>query len=1396
MKARLSALLGESSLIIALRTQVAELLARQAAAHRLPPVLILGETGTGKGLLARTIHHDGSRHDQPLVEVNCAAIPETLLEAELFGYERGAFTDARQSKPGLFQAAHHGTLFLDEIGLLPVALQGKLLGVLEDRAVRRLGSTRAEPVDIALIAATSVDLKRAVSDGTFRADLYHRLAVISLELPPLRARGADVLALGEYFLARACADYGLSPRALTPDARDLLLAYPWPGNVRELANAMERVVLLSDTEAINSEMLDFLAGEAGPASEAVDAGNVADTTTGESLDAALRSRIEAALRGHGGKIRRTAAALGISRNTLRARMDKYGLRHRDKARGAARTESSRALQAPAPGPPLQWERRRLAFLRAQVRSSATVEAARALEMITEKVRSFGGRLEESGPTDVVAVFGLEPVDNAPGHAALAALAIQKAAVHASGNASKRLGVVVAIHCAEHLVSRHESTDQIGLDGKAATWSALETLVAGDPLGAIVISGAVVPFLTRRFALEPVREGPHEAWLVLRREDAPGAWSSPRFVGRASELETLRQASARAEQGRGQIVGIAGEAGVGKSRLLHECVRQLPGWHVLSSGGAPYATNTPYFPIVEMLKALCGVAETDAAADVQEKVARSLPAAAGDPDWLLPPVLDVLGALPSADAFRALDPSRRRQRTHDAVKQVLLAASLARPLCLIVEDLHWIDSETQAILDLLAESIAASRVMLLVNHRPEYRHGWGSRSAYSQVRLDPLATDGVEELLVALLGTDPSLGVLKQRLIERTEGNPFFLEESVRTLAETGVVVGETSAYRLGKAAGDFVLPMTVQAVIAARIDRLSREEKLVLQAAAVIGKDLRVAVLRLVAEVTDESFDTVLTSLRHAEFIHETRAHPDREYTLTHALTHEVAYGSLLQEQRRSLHAGIMEAIEREYPDRVAEQVDRLAHHALRGEVWPKALAYLRQAGARAATRSAYREAVTCFEQALVAVAHLPEGRETITQAIDVQLELQGPLAALGQSQKQQDYLGRAKDLAATLEDRSRLGRVLALECIYWRAALEFDRAIEAGERALAIATDLGQLDLQAITRYGLGVTFHDLGYLVRARDLLRWAVDALDQGFASPADPRGRHDPGGRTKGEAREDELPTFPGLEAQTRHMGLGLGLGPTTILVRPRVRLTLTLGYLGQFVEGISLGEEAIRIAESGGQELDCIIAAETLGSLYVIKGELDRAIPQLERSLALARAWSRVGWSTAGFLGLAYAQSARYDEAFRLVQELLGTSEEVVGDVRSSRFRQLGEIQLLAGHPAAASEHARQALDLARDRKQRGLEALALRLLAEVASHRDGFRPAEAEDYSRRALALAGELGMRPLIAQCHLDLGTLYRRTGRPEEAREHLTTATAMFREMDMTYWLEKSMAERRERS
>src|SRR5262245_3548066 len=251
----LAGLVGESPGIVAVRETIHRLVPRLAETHRPPPILIPGDTGTGKGLLARAIHRASARRAGPFVDVNCAAIPETMLEAELFGFERGAFTDARHAKAGLFQAAHHGTLFLDELGLLPAVLQGKLLTVLEDRAVRRLGSTRGELVDVWIVAATSSDIEAAMRAGRFHDALYHRLSVLTLELPPLRERGTDIALLAEHFLERACRDHGLAPRRIDPGARATLLAYRWPGNVRELGNVMERVALLTDGPTVTAEML-------------------------------------------------------------------------------------------------------------------------------------------------------------------------------------------------------------------------------------------------------------------------------------------------------------------------------------------------------------------------------------------------------------------------------------------------------------------------------------------------------------------------------------------------------------------------------------------------------------------------------------------------------------------------------------------------------------------------------------------------------------------------------------------------------------------------------------------------------------------------------------------------------------------------------------------------------------------------------------------------------------------------------------------------------------------------------------------------------------------------------------------------------------------------------------
>jgi adenylate cyclase len=312
-------LIGLSPRIVTLRQQVRGLLVRDAGLLRLPPVLIYGETGTGKSLLALAMHRASTRSAGRFVELNCAAIPEHLVESELFGYERGAFTDARQSKRGLLQVADRGTLFLDEVGLLPIPVQGKLLKVLEDPHVRPLGSTQSEPVNVWIIGATNEDLEARVREQRFRPDLYHRLAVLTLWLPPLRERREDIELLADHALARTCEKYGVPPRRLSPEACDTLRRYDWPGNVRELNSVIERVVLLFPGDVVTSEALSL--GGRGHASVA----RGPDPGLPPSGDAE-RDRLAEALARTGWNISRTAALLGITRNTVRARMVRYGFR--------------------------------------------------------------------------------------------------------------------------------------------------------------------------------------------------------------------------------------------------------------------------------------------------------------------------------------------------------------------------------------------------------------------------------------------------------------------------------------------------------------------------------------------------------------------------------------------------------------------------------------------------------------------------------------------------------------------------------------------------------------------------------------------------------------------------------------------------------------------------------------------------------------------------------------------------------------------------------------------------------------------------------------------------------------------------------------------------------------
>ena len=525
----------------------------------------------------------------------------------------------------------------------------------------------------------------------------------------------------------------------------------------------------------------------------------------------------------------------------------------------------------------------------------------------------------------------------------------------------------AIGQTTHLASRME---QLALPGSirmtADTLRLAEGLVQVRPLGPIPVKGLAQPIEVFELI---------GAAAVRSRLQASAVAGFTRFVGREREMDTLNGALERAGTGLGQVVAVVGEPGVGKSRLYYEFIHshRTRDWLVLESGSVSHGKATAYLPLIDLLKNYFQIENADDARRIRERVTGKLLTLDDTLRPTLPAFLALLDVPVNDSVWLDSDPAQRRRRTLDACRALLLREAQVQPTIVVFEDLHWTDSESLAFIDSLIESLPKAPILLLLNFRPEFQDRWSAKSYYTRVRIDPLQAKGSEELLQDKLGADASLRALKQLLIERTEGNPFFLEESARTLIESGALDGQRGNYRLVAPITTIALPVTVQSVLAARIDRLGPEDKRLLQSASVIGKDFA---LGLLGEIADADVDTVqrgLANLQAAEFIYETRLFPDREYTFKHALTHDVTYGGLLAERRQLLHANIVEAIERLHADRLTEHVDRLAYHARRGAVWEKAHTFGVQAGRRAAAQSANRAALEAFQGALAALDRLPE---------------------------------------------------------------------------------------------------------------------------------------------------------------------------------------------------------------------------------------------------------------------------------------------------------------------------------------------------------------------------------------------------------------------------------------
>ena len=1075
-------IVGASPAISALRDQIRHLAAFDTVGNRHVPTLLLqGETGTGKGLVARVIHDSGARRSGPFVDVNCAAIPDHLLEAELYGFEPGAFTDARRAKPGLFELASGGTLFLDEIESLPIALQGKLLRSIEDKRVRRLGALTDVAVDVKIIAAAQHRLQERVAEGCFRADLFHRLAVVVIDVPPLRDRRTDVVRIAAHFLRIYADAHGVAPKQLGSAAKVWLEAHDWPGNVRELAHLMERLTLLVPDVVVEADALRRLSlASSRPTTDA----RVVPPEVSAPRDE--EAQIREAIARTGGNVLRAARALGLSRNALRYRMLRYGIGRETAVRTPATPDAAlEARREPV------WEKKPVVVLAIDLtfpkQADSTYDQPWTLskhweESLAEKVQGFGGALLQRSPSLFTAVFGVpHALDRMPERAVHAALAVRYMLEEPATRAIAQPELRVGIHLGDVLVDVRNDVGVGQLLPIGDTFAFPVRLLGLAAPGEIVVSAPVQRAVLRAVRLEarsaPAGSAHPEGSVFVVAGVSPAERRSP-FVGRRRELGELSRALDSIRTGRGQVVALVGEAGVGKSRLALEFIETAREtcrvFEVVSPPGATQA----FLPMVDLLKGYFDLHVRDDDQTRRVKVTDRVLALDPRLTETLPYLFALLGIADPGSALPHMDPEPRRRRMLEVVKALLIRESLDRPVLVFVDDLHWMDEATLEFLDSLVDAIPEARLLALVAYRTGHQPRWGGRTYSAQLRLDPLDADDAAELAAQLVAEAPEL---KPLVLEKTQGNPFFIEEMAHAL--------------LDARSGRVDLPPTIQGVIGARVDRLATDDRTLLQILAVLGHDFSLPVVQQVADCGEAEARARLGRLQAAEFVHERPALPTSTYTFKHALTRDVVYETLTGEQRRRIHGRAVEAFERLFPDRLGDHCHALAHHARHAGLTAKAIGYLTHAGRQAVQRSAYDEAIANFRTALDLLPGLPAGRERSEQELTVQTALGAALMATQglAAPEVEAVFTRARELCREVGESPQLFQVLQGLSVFYALRVRLRTSKELANERRRLAERLGQHALALQAQIAHGHVLLALGELPAARVELERAAGLYD---------------------------------------------------------------------------------------------------------------------------------------------------------------------------------------------------------------------------------------------------------------------------------------------------------------
>ncbi|MGH7924868.1 MAG: AAA family ATPase [Candidatus Binatus sp.] len=991
----------------------------------------------------------------------------------------------------------------------------------------------------------------------------------------------------------------------------------------------------------------------------------------------------------------------------------------------------------------------------------------ALKLMIDAVHRYDGYIVQSTGDGIFALFGAPVAHEDHAQRGLyAALRVQEdmtkysADLRATGNppVEIRVGLNTGEVVVRSIRTDDAHTEYTPIGHSMSLAARMQTLA---PTGSIVIAEQTQKLAAGYFELKPLGaariKGVSEPINVFEvmgigplrtRLQMSASRGLSKFVGRRAELAQLDKALEQARGGRGQIVAAMAEAGVGKSRLFYEFkMRRQSECLVLEAFSFSHGKASAYLPVVDLLKSYFRIGERDDERTRREKVTGKVLALDRALEDTLPHLFALLG-IPSGDArLDEMDPSIRRRRTREAVKSLILRESLNQPLILIFEDLHWIDAESEALLQLLADSIGTAQILMMVNYRPEYRHNWGSKTYYTQMRLDPLGVENAAELLTAILGDAAALDPLKATIIERTEGNPFFIEEMVQVLFDQGVLA-RNGAVSLAKPIASIEIPSTVKGILAARIDKLAPVDKDLLQSLAVIGKEFPIGLVRRVVGRPDDELAPILSNLQIAEFIYEQPAFPENEYTFKHALTQEVAYGSVLMERRKQIHERTAAALEAMYAATLDDHLADLAHHYGRSGNALKAVEYLTRAAEQASIRSAYNDAIRYAREALVRIGEMPESRERDQRELKIQMML-GPLivSTLGLSSPEiAGNIARAQELCRRSGETPEIFGVMFALWSFDHASGELRESHQIAEKLLAMAERV-QSDLATAGAHNaMAATQLWMGEFTAARKNSEIAINIFDRDIAR---------------------YLPMMAAPVTPSRsNIAWALHIG----------------GHLQEAKQRIAEAEElATRLGRPFGVALVHLHAIV----LNHFRQEYADVRSRSEALIELSTEYGFPYWLAAGKMclartiageGLYLGDQAALEAGLTMMKESVVNLAASNADlIYSFSFVLLAELYLMMKRPDESLRELDRAQQRAEQMEHRLLEAEIHRLRGEtMLLYPDGA--AEAERCFRRAIEIAVRQEANSWRLRAATSLARLMAGTGRRDEGRAVLAPSFAQF--------------------